>query len=79
MKIGGGHGSISYASNASTKDFVVPEGEVARFNQIMNEPIENTLEAFLLKAKIYYQNLTTLYITLDGTYENCENEKLQFY
>lgn len=43
MKIGGGHGSISYASNASTKDFVVPDGEVARFNQIMNEPIENLM------------------------------------
>ena len=37
----GGHGSISYASNASTKDFVLPDCEVQRFNQIMNEPIEN--------------------------------------
>ena len=44
VKIGAGHGSISYASNASTKDFVgIQDGEVARFNQIMNEPIENLM------------------------------------
>jgi hypothetical protein len=42
VKAGGPAGSMSYASNASTKDALVNE-ELQRFNLIMHEPIDNLL------------------------------------
>jgi hypothetical protein len=42
VKAGGPAGSMSYASNASTKDALANE-ELQRFNLIMHEPIDNLL------------------------------------